>query len=114
MPLILRLAALALALTVTAAQAEKFTPCSAGATISVTTGSSRAQVPACANAVIIYNTGSVEAFYKQGTSSVTAATTDFSLPGLTYVVIDITSGQYIAAITASSSTTIRLVPGQKF
>lgn len=96
-------------------------PCNPTATksLSVSGTSSEVQIPNCstsrpATTVIVYNVGSQEAFYRINTSagSTAATTAAFSLPGLTYVRLAVPAGGgYIAAITASSTTTLRLVPG---
>jgi len=94
-------------------QVRGISPCGTGTkTISASVTSSNVQVHSCANIAILYNITSQEAFYSVGTaSSQTAAVTDFSLPGNTYVVLSVPRGGWVAAITASSTTTIRLVPG---
>lgn len=94
-------------------QTRGIAPCGTGTkTISASTSSSNVLVHTCANVAILYNITSQEAFYAVGTANTqTAATTDFSLPGNTYVVLSVPRGGYVAAITASSTTTIRVVPG---
>ncbi len=104
-----------------AQQSAGMSPCNPTATksLSVSSSSSEVQIPNCgtntpAKTVIVYNVGSQEAFYRINTAaSGTAATTAaFSLPGLTYVRLAVpTGGGYLVAITASSTTTLRLVPG---
>jgi hypothetical protein len=95
------------------AAAQGISPCGTGTkTISASVTSSNVQVNSCANIAILYNITSQEVFYAVGTASTqAAAVTDFSLPGNTYVVLGVPRGGYIAAITASSTSTIRVVPG---
>ena len=87
-------------------------PCAAE-TLSVSGTSSNVQLSTCGPVVILYNITSQEAFYNYGAASTTAATTsNYSLPGNTFVVLNInTIGGYLAAITGSSTTTIRVVQG---
>src|SRR5215469_15959155 len=91
------------------------TPCSANS-ISVSGSSNNVQLSLCGPVIILYNITSTELFYNYGTASTTAATTsNYSLPGNTYVVLNIgnvsaTAG-YLAAITASSTTTLRIIQG---
>ena len=90
------------------------TPC-ASATISASSGSStNVHLSTCGQTVILWNTTSQEAFYKLGTASNTAATTgDNSIPGGAFVVLNAGfGGSYLAAITAASSTTLRVTQGQ--
>ncbi len=107
------LVGLALLFTPAWSQTRGISPCGTGTkTISVSGTTANVQVHSCANIAILYNITSQEAFYAVGTASTQAATTgDFSLPGNTYVVLAVPRGGYVAAITASSTTTIRLVPG---
>lgn len=88
------------------------TPCAA-ASLSVTTSSSNTQLSACGGTVLLWNVGTTEAFYKYGTASNTAATTsDWSLPGSSFVVLNLGfNRQYLAAITASGTTTLRITQG---
>lgn len=92
---------------------QGITPCAA-ASLSVTNTSSNTQLSACAGTTIVWNIGTVEAFYTYGTASNTAATTsNWSVPAGGFVVLNLgTSRQYLAAITASSTTTIRITQGQ--
>jgi hypothetical protein len=55
-------------------------------------------------------------FYVTGTASSTAATTsNYSLPGNSFIVINVGNGSavapYLAAITATSTTTLRITQG---
>lgn len=92
---------------------QGITPCTPAASLSVSTISSNVQLSACGATVLLWNTGTQEAFFNYGTTSSTAATTSsWSLPGASFVVLNLgTSRPYLAAITASSSTTIRIVQG---
>ena len=90
------------------------TPCSNN-TLSAGSGSStNIQLSKCGGVVIVWNIGSVEAFYNYGSASTTAATTsNYSIPSGGFVVLNLgTSGLYLAAITSSSSTTLRITQGQ--
>lgn len=88
-------------------------PC-ANSTISVTVASSNVHLSTCGSVVLLWNTTSQEAFYAYGSASNTAATTSsYSLPGNSFVVLNLgVSGLYLAAITASSTTTLRITQGQ--
>jgi hypothetical protein len=105
---------LALAPTALLAQAglAGISPCAAE-TLAVSNVSANVQLSACGPVVILYNISSQELFYNFGAASNAAATTsNFSLPGNTYVVLNLnTSGGFIAAITAASTTTLRIVQG---
>ena len=90
------------------------TPCTPAASISVSNSSNNTQLSVCGDTVILYNITSTEAFYAYGAASNTAATTSsFSLPGNSFIVLNLGSSPlYLAAITASSTTTIRIVQGR--
>lgn len=97
----------------------------AGGTLAVTGSSANVQLSTCGPVVIVYNTTSQEAFYAYGTPSSTAATAQtsstsapiagtYSLPGNSFVTLNISnlsSGVFFAAITATSTTTLRIVQG---
>jgi len=97
-------------------------PC-AGGTLAVTGTSANVQLAGCGPVVIVYNITSQEAFYAVGATSAAAATAQssstaapiagtFSIPGNTFVVLNInTQSPYLAAITATSTTTLRIVQG---
>lgn len=89
------------------------TPCGAAITLSVTTTSSNAQLSACGGVVLVWNVGTTEAFYAYGTASTTVATaSNFSIPGTSFIVLNLpTNRPYLAAITASSTTTLRITQG---
>lgn len=115
--LMLPLAAILCLFTASAASAQAtqagITPCGTPVTLSVTTSSSNAQLSTCNGTVVVWNVGSNEAFFTTGTTSGTVATTsNYSLPAGTSIVLNFgTSGRYLAAITASSTTTIRAWSG---
>lgn len=109
------LLALALACVVPwSASAEQagISPC-ASESLSVSNTSSNVQLSACGPVVIVYNISSQEAFYNYGTASNTAATTsNYSLPGNTYITLNLNgAGGYLAAITSTSTTTFRIIQG---
>lgn len=87
-------------------------PCAAES-LSVSGSSNNVLLSTCGPVVIVYNITSQEAFYNLGsTSSTTAATTNFSIPGNSFVTLNVnTQGWYLAAITASATTTLRIVQG---
>jgi hypothetical protein len=63
------------------------------------------------------NLTSQEAFFNVGQASTTAATTsDYSIPGNSFLTLTVpdesAAGWYVAAITASSTTTIRIIEGR--
>jgi hypothetical protein len=92
-------------------------PCSAH-TLSVSGSSGNVQLSGCGPSVILYNISSQELFYNIGSASNTAATTsNYSLPGNTSVTLTVpnptpnAAGWYVAAITSTSTTTLRIVEG---
>jgi hypothetical protein len=90
-------------------------PCAA-ASLSVSGTSSNVQLSQCGPSVILMNITSQEAFFNIGKASTTAATTsNYSIPGGAYLVIVVptldTAGWYLAAITSTSTTTIRVIQG---
>ncbi len=93
-------------------------PCAPNS-LNVTGTSSNIQLSKCGPSVILMNLTSQEAFFKVGKASTTAATTtvtdSYSIPGGTYIVITVpnldTAGWYLAAITATATTTIRVIQG---
>lgn len=84
------------------------------ASLSVTGSTGNVALPGSGNTLQICNVGTTEAFWALGGSTVTAATTSFSAPGSTCLsyTIDNAPGLYLAAITASSTTTLRLTVGR--
>lgn len=85
------------------------------AALSVSGTTSNVQLKTCGPTVIVYNITSQEVFYTIGSASSTVATTSSnSLPGNTYVVLVVPTaspGYYFAAITATSTSTLRFVQG---
>lgn len=101
-----------LALLPAASARQGITPCAAF-TLSVSGTSSNQQLSTCGDTVLLWNVGSQEAFYTFGTSSSTAATTsNYSIPGTSFVVLSLgLTGLYLAAITSTSTTTLRVTQG---
>ena len=107
-------------LFVGAAQAQEihgFTPCvsSAGAqTISASNSSSGVVLSACGPSVMLFNVGSQEAFYRLSSNNSAATTSDYSIPGNSYILLTVPNlgaTYYLNAITASSTTTLRVSQG---
>jgi hypothetical protein len=94
------------------AQTAGILPCNA-ASLSVSNTSSNVQLSKCAPSAIIMNIGSTEAFYNFGATSAAAATTsNYSIPANSWQLVVVgTNGEWIAAITASSTTTLRILQG---
>ncbi len=94
-------------------QSAGLLPCNA-ASLNVTNVSSNVLLSKCAPSALLMNIGTIEAFYTfGGTSALAVATTsNFSIPAGSYQWITVgTNGDWIAAITASSTTTLRIVQG---
>ena len=111
------LIAFALCATPALAQQPKgISPCSAN-TISASGASSNIQLSTCGASVVIMNLTSQEAFFNVGKASTTVATTSsYSIPGGAYIIItvpnnDPAGGWYLAGITATSTTTLRIIIG---
>jgi len=99
-------------------------PC-AGGTLAVTGTTANVKLSTCGPVVIVYNTTSQEAFYAVGAASNTAATAQtsstaapiantYSIPGNDFITLNVDNvgaGVYLAAITATSTTTLRIVQG---
>lgn len=98
----------------------------AGGTLAVTNASANVLLASCGPVVIVYNITSQEAFYNIGTSSAVTASSQStsttaptnangsnSIPGNSFVTLNISNlaTAYLAAITASSTTTLRIVQG---
>jgi len=88
--------------------------------LSVSTTSSNVALATCGPDLYLMNTTSQEAFYQIGTSSTltanTTVTQSYSLPGGAYqhIIIPYLSGTYyLAAVTATSVTTIRILQGSQ-
>lgn len=89
------------------------TPCGAGIALSVTAASSNSQLSSCGSTVVVWNTGSNTAYLNWGTASGTTATTSgWPLPAGTAITLNSgRAGLYLAAITASSTTTLAVFQG---
>ncbi len=87
-----------------------FTPTGA-ASLAVTGSTGRVALPNADTTVILQNTGTTNLFFKLGTVAVTAATTDYSLPSGYSMAVQITTETHVAAITASSTTTLKVIQG---
>ncbi len=88
-------------------------PCSANS-LSVTAASGNVQLSRCGPVLILMNIGSAEAFYTFGGTSALAVATisNFSLPPNSFQQVIVgANAEWLAAITASSTTTLRLVQG---
>jgi hypothetical protein len=92
---------------------QGITPCAAFS-VSVSGTSANQQLSACGGVVILMNVSTQELFYTYGaTSATTATTSNFSLPGNSFITLNLgVNRQYVAAITATSTTTLRITQGQ--
>jgi hypothetical protein len=81
------------------------------ANLSVSTSSARVALPSADPVAILTNTGASSLFFKFGSSSVTAATTDIFLAAGQSVAVGVNSQAYIAAITPSSVSTLQITTG---
>ena len=105
------------------AQSPKGTSPCAPNSLSTSSVSSNVQLSTCGASLIIMNITSQEAFYKIGQASTTAATTtvtdSYSIPGNSFELLVVpglagspgVAGWYFAGITATGTTTIRLIQG---
>lgn len=91
---------------------QGITPCAAF-TLSVSNVSSNQQLSACGETVLLWNVGAQEVFYTWGAASTTAATaSNWSIPGTSFVVVNLGRGRpYLASITAASTSTLRVTQG---
>jgi len=88
-----------------------FAPGSAYATpLSVSTTSARVALPT-GSTVVVYNTGSAAAYVQLGGSSVTATAANDVIAAGGWLALTVNSNTYLAAITASGSTTLNLSGG---
>ena len=88
-----------------------FQPGSAYATpLSVSTTSSRVALPA-GTVVVVYNTGSAAAYVQLGGSGVAATTSNDVVPAGGWMAFTVGSNGYLAAITASGTTSLNLSGG---
>lgn len=95
------------------AQTAGILPCNA-ASLSVSNTSSNVQLSKCAPSALLMNIGTAEAFYTFGATSAgaVATTANFSIPANSWQWVTVgTNGEWIAAITASSTTTLRIIQG---
>lgn len=97
---------------------QPFTPAGDTASRAVTTSSARValtQKPGSSVelTVIVYNQGTIDAFVAFGDSTVTATTASTPVPAGTSMVFSVPnqSAAYIAAITASGATTLKITSG---
>src|SRR5262245_55771 len=83
------------------------------AALSVSNVSSNVKLSTCGPSVLLLNIGTTEAFWATGSASTTAATTSSnSIPAGSYQLLIVpTDGWYLAAITSSSTTTLRILQG---
>lgn len=84
---------------------------STAASISVTGTSSRVQLGASGTTILLQNTGTNDAFVAFGGSGVTATTSSHSLPAGKSIAYNAAASSYVAAITASSTTTVKVSQG---
>lgn len=111
--LLLTLLLLTSALAPVQAQQVSLYPAS-GASLSVSNTSSRVALPntaPAATSIWLMNIGAVEAFYDFGNSAVVATTAAASIPGGQCQALDTGKQTYLAAITAASTTTLRIIQG---
>ena len=95
-----------------AATLSGFTPNgNVGTPVSVTTTSSSQQLPATSAVVLIGNKGSSPAYVRLGDSSVAATVNDIMVPAGGGCALTVGANTYIAAITASASTTLNTAGG---
>jgi len=94
-----------------AATLSGFQPGSAYATpLSVSTTSSRVALPA-GTVVVVYNTGAAAAYVQLGGSNVAATTSNDVVPAGGWMAFDPGTNTYLAAITASGTTTLNVSGG---
>lgn len=91
--------------------ASSFIPKGA-ATLAVTGTTANVALPTSDATLIIQNVGAQNAFFNLGVGNGTTATTsNFSLPSGATISLGIGSNTYLAAITATGSTTLNLIQG---
>ena len=104
-----------LASVVGASAGQGIIPCSgtAGAqTISVSNSAASIQFSNCGPTALVWNVGSQEAFYLVSSAGTAATTSSYSIPGNSFVVLNIGYAQYyLSAITSSSTTTLHITQG---
>lgn len=104
--------ALATALVSSATYAQNtsagLAPALSGYTINATGTSSSITLTGIGTTIVVWNIGTVEAFYVVGP---TATTSGNSLPAGAAITLNVPFGTTVAAITASSTTTLRITQG---
>ena len=101
------LGALFLLVAPLSAQQRTFIPCAAYS-IAVTTTTSNVALGLCGETAFISNVGTVEGFYNIGP---TATTSSYSIAPAAAFYLGSAKGQVISAITAATTTTIRITLG---
>lgn len=97
-----------------------FAPCGNGLSLSVTNSSGNVQLNNCGPSVVLMNVGTQEAFFNVGQLSSTAANSNgnvgYSIPGGAYLMITVpdqtAAGWYVASVTATSTTTLKIIEGR--
>lgn len=90
---------------------QPFTP-GANFSLAVTTTTGAVNVTGNGTTLRLANVAATECFIKLGTSAVTAATTDFSMPANSQIFLTASNAiTYVAAITASGTATLRISRG---
>jgi len=90
---------------------QPFTPAT-NASLSVTTSTGRAAATGNGTTLRIANVAATECFIKLGDSTVTATTSDFSMPANSVALLAASGAiTYVAAITASGTATLRISRG---
>lgn len=80
--------------------------------LSVTTTTGNVAITGAGTTLRLANVTAQECFVAFGASTVVATTGGFSMPGNTQMLVTIPSGTtHVAAITASSTTTLRIARG---
>ena len=87
-----------------------FTPTGA-ASLAVTSSTGRVAFGSADATVLLENTGTTDLFFKLGSGSVTAATTDFRLSAGHSVVVAAGANTNVAAITASGTSSLAVTTG---
>lgn len=88
-----------------------FSP-NANTSLSATSSSTSIALPGVGPVLWLQNVGTIEAFVRLGTNSaVAAATTDFSVPSGRGVMVNAQGFSYLAGITSTSTTTVRMSQG---
>ena len=90
---------------------QPFTP-GANFSIAVTTTTGRVNVTGNGTTLRLANVAATECFIKLGDSTVTATTSDFSMPANSVALLAASGAiTYVAAITASGTATLRIARG---